>query len=179
MGHGSTMLGVTLMLVTLATSAFFWLRPGKTAARDKEPHQDWKSLLLVDGDCALCNGFVQFVIYFNAAKTVRFGTQQSEFGQKMLKQYEQPMDLSTMVMMEREPDTGKVNCYTKSTGVLRTMKFLDAPANVLGLALAIPIWIRDPCYTTVAKWRYTLFGNTKVELSKERSTLDNTPKTGG
>merc|ERR1711908_167445 len=62
--------------------------------------ENWRALLLVDGDCALCNGFVQFVIMFNSANDVRFATQQSPVGQRLLKTHNMPMDLSTMIMME-------------------------------------------------------------------------------
>merc|ERR1712086_41443 len=175
-----TVAGTSMVLyafLSVVIAAFAWLslrrslRPRKGGMQAARP-EDWKALLLVDGDCALCNGFVQFVIYFNATKTIRFATQQSQFGQRMLRENNQPMDLSTMVMMERIPGTiDDVNCYVKSTGVLRTMKFLDAPANLLGAALAIPVWFRDPCYATVARWRYVIFGNTTIKLSKERGTL--------
>merc|ERR1711871_1088511 len=168
MGVRNSMVIYSLLSVAIAAFAWLFLRPRKGEVQAARP-EDWKALLLVDGDCALCNGFVQFVIYFNSTKTIRFATQQSAFGQKMLRKNNQPMDLSTM---ERIPGTDDVNCYVKSTGVLRTMKFLDAPACLLGAALAIPVWFRDPCYATVAKWRYVIFGNTTIELSKERSTLE-------
>merc|ERR1711871_658052 len=171
-----TMMIYTLLSALIAAFAWVFLRV-KNSKLDDQKHlvgggAEWQALLLVDGDCALCNGFVQFVIFFNTSGTGRFATQQSPFGQRMLRENNQPMDLSTMVMMERVPGTDKADCYVKSTGVLRTMKFLDAPANALGAALAIPVWFRDPCYAAVAKWRYVLFGNTEIKLRQERNTLE-------
>lgn len=56
--------------------------------------------VLVDGDCALCSTFARFVSHYDAREKFYFDTQQSEEGQKLLKATGQPMDLSTVVVVE-------------------------------------------------------------------------------
>merc|ERR1712178_638495 len=112
--HKSMLLSWVLPVLGLCTASvfsLFALRDRKVqSAKDNKPQpvtaENWRALLLVDGDCALCNGFVQFVIMFNAANDVRFATQQSPLGQRLLRQHNLPMDLSTMIMMERETPKG-------------------------------------------------------------------------
>merc|ERR1711871_1389504 len=130
-----TMMIYTLLSALIAAFAWVFLRV-KNSKLDDQKHlvgggAEWRALLLVDGDCALCNGFVQFVITFNTRSDVRFATQQSPVGRQLLREHNMPMDLSTMIMMEREQPEDKIACYTKSTGVLRTMKYLDWPVCYL------------------------------------------------
>ena len=80
---------------------------------------------LVDGDCALCNGYARFVSTMDTRGGVYFETQQSEMGQALLRRANMPMDLSTVVMLEC--GGGHVRGYTKSTAVLRTFRFLGLP----------------------------------------------------
>ncbi|KAK3288524.1 hypothetical protein CYMTET_4009 [Cymbomonas tetramitiformis] len=57
-------------------------------------------VILVDGDCALCNGFVRFISGRDSEGRIYFETQQSEHGQNLMKTHNQPLDLSTMIMFE-------------------------------------------------------------------------------
>eukprot|EP00899_Mesostigma_viride_P014131 jgi/Mesvir1/22719/Mv14127-RA.1 len=59
-----------------------------------------KSIVLVDGVCALCQGFVIFVCSWDKAGRFLFATQQSEPGESLLKQHGLKADLSTIVLLE-------------------------------------------------------------------------------
>merc|ERR1711874_801126 len=121
-----------------------------------------QQIILVDGDCALCNGYVRFVSARDALGLCYFETQQSPDGQKLLSHHDQPMDLTTIVMIECEGE-GEENtkCYTKSTAVLRTLRFLSFPWFLLYAFIVIPAIIRDTVYELVARNRILIFGNTK------------------
>mmetsp|Transcript_25159 Transcript_25159/g.82544 ORF Transcript_25159/g.82544 Transcript_25159/m.82544 type:complete len:148 (+) Transcript_25159:61-504(+) len=114
-------------------------------------------VVLVDGDCALCSGFAQFVSARDGKGAVYFETQQSDDGQKLLKHFKMPMDLTTIVTVEAKAGQ-KPQAFTKSTAVLRTMLFLDWPWPLLAIFMIIPALIRDFCYGRVAAIRYKLFG---------------------
>lgn len=80
---------------------------------------------LVDGDCALCSGYAQFISAMDVRGKVYFETQQSDAGQELLRRANMPMDLSTIVTLECSG--GHVRGYTKSTAVLRTFRSLGLP----------------------------------------------------
>ncbi len=68
-----------------------------------------QSVILFDGVCNLCNRSVQTVIKHDAAGRFLFASLQSEEGQKLLQQYQLPLNhLSSFVLLQN----GKA--YTKS-----------------------------------------------------------------
>ena len=116
-------------------------------------------VVLVDGDCKLCSGFVKFVAARDAHSKVYFVTQQSDDGQHLLSSHGQPMDLTTIVTVERYPTGGgKSRSFVKSTAVLRVMRVLGGFWWLLAAFLIIPAFVRDFCYMLVARNRYRLFG---------------------
>lgn len=80
---------------------------------------------LVDGDCALCSGYAQFISAMDVQGRVYFETQQSDVGQALLRRANMPTDLSSIVTLEC--GGGHVRGFTKSTAVLRTFRFLGMP----------------------------------------------------
>jgi len=135
-----------------------------------------RMVVLVDGDCALCHGFTQFVAARDRRDRVRFATQQSPQGRILLESNHQPVDLSTIVCVELEKEKGNAVCYTKSTAVLRTMRHLDGLWPLLSLFLIIPQCIRDAAYNLVASNRYRIFGKTKAcripDIKTRKKVLD-------
>mmetsp|Transcript_38474 Transcript_38474/g.46434 ORF Transcript_38474/g.46434 Transcript_38474/m.46434 type:complete len:167 (-) Transcript_38474:414-914(-) len=120
--------------------------------------EDTHQVILVDGDCALCNGYVRFVSERDPDGLCYFETQQSADGEKLLNKYNQPKDLSTIVMFESVGT--EVRGYTKSTAVLRTLRLLSVPWCFLYYFIYIPAIIRDTVYSLVAKYRIIIFGKT-------------------
>merc|ERR1712060_34573 len=79
-------------------------------------------------------------------------------GQRLLKRTGEPMDLSTMVLIEKKSD-GTVASFTKSTAVLRTCSRLNKLWPVLYyIGILFPAWFRDFVYAHVAANRHRLFG---------------------
>eukprot|EP00466_Bigelowiella_natans_P010418 jgi/Bigna1/130854/aug1.12_g5562 len=83
-----------------------------------------KAVLLVDGDCALCHGFTQFVAARDSRDRIRFATQQSDVGRMLLRDNDMPQDLKTIICVEIGQG-GRMACYKESTAVLRTTRYLD------------------------------------------------------
>lgn len=112
-----------------------------------------KPILLFDGVCNLCNGFVQFVIQRDPAGTIRFASLQSEAGQTLLRAAQMPAEeLSTVVLYEN----GRF--YTHSdVPLLVVRKFGGAWPLLYGFVI-IPKFIRDSIYNWIARNRYRWFG---------------------
>jgi len=112
-----------------------------------------KPLLLFDGVCNLCNGFVRFVVKFDAEGSVLFAPLQSDVGQELLEREGMPTeDFDSFVLVE----DGEY--YTKSTAVLRVTRLLDGPLPLTYPAIYLPRGLRDRIYDLVANNRYRLFG---------------------
>lgn len=132
-------------------------------------------ILLFDGDCLLCDGFVQFVIDhdhpppFSSAGSAAaesaaaagrpsfrfsFATLQSEVGRSYLAAAGLPIDVSTVVLVD------ELGAHTRSTAALRTLTHCGAPYSSLAqlLTALVPRPLRDLGYKTVAAVRYRVFG---------------------
>ena len=111
------------------------------------------SLVLFDGVCILCNGFVQFVIARDPAGRFRFGTLQSASARQVLGLHEALNPLpDTIVLVE----DGRV--FTRSTAALRIGRRLTFPWPLASVLLAVPRPLRDWIYGLVARHRYQWFG---------------------
>lgn len=125
---------------------------GETADSNVEIHTD-KPILLFDGVCNLCNGFVQWVIDRDPEARFRFAALQSAAGQQLLERHGLPTEgFETFVLVEGD------DYYTKSTAALRMLKRLGFPYSLLYPFVVVPRAIRDSVYEFVAANRYDWFG---------------------
>jgi len=110
-------------------------------------------VILFDGVCNLCSNIVQFVIRHDKKNRYKFASLQSEFGQKLIKQFKlSANELNSFILYEN----GRI--YTKSTGALKVAKHLDGSWSLLYGFIIIPKFIRDAVYSYIAKHRYQWFG---------------------
>lgn len=111
------------------------------------------AILLFDGVCNLCNGFVQFVIKRDSKGYFRFAPLQSEIGQELIKQHQLPYEkLSTVVLIENE------KAYTHSDVGLRVARNLGGIWPVFYGLTIFPRFIRNAVYNWIARNRYRWFG---------------------
>lgn len=111
------------------------------------------AILLFDGVCSLCNGFVNFVIKNDPEGYFQLGALQSEAARPYLEAFEQDSDvLGTVVLIEN----GEV--YTRSTAALRVLRGLKMPWPLLYGFILIPKQVRDRVYDFIASHRYKWFG---------------------
>ncbi len=112
-----------------------------------------KTILLFDGVCNLCNGYINFIIKRMKSDTVRFGTLQSESGQELLeKNGLSPHELDTVVLIQN----GKL--YTKSDVAFRLAKEMSGGWPMFSVLLVIPKFLRDGIYDIISRNRYRWFG---------------------
>ena len=113
-----------------------------------------QSIILFDGICNLCNGFVQFILNREKTDKLIFVSLQSKIGMALLKEYHLPLEEmpSSIVFIEN----GKA--YTQSTAILRIARYLKGIWCLAPYLLIIPKPIRDFVYQLLGKNRYRLFG---------------------
>src|SRR4029077_7027546 len=112
-------------------------------------------LLLFDGVCNLCNGFVTFVIDRDPAAVFRFASLQSEAGRAALQAHGRTVpsgDPETILLIE----DGRV--YEQSTAALRVARRLKGPCKLLYALRIVPRALRDAVDGWVARHRYRWFG---------------------
>jgi predicted DCC family thiol-disulfide oxidoreductase YuxK len=110
-------------------------------------------VILFDGVCNLCNGFVQFLIKRDPQGQFRFVALQSETGQALLQAVGLQMDqLDTVVLVEN----GKA--YTHSDVGLRVARRMAGLWPLLYSLSIFPPFLRTPVYNWIARNRYRWFG---------------------
>lgn len=110
-------------------------------------------ILLFDGVCNLCNGFVQTIIRNDKDNIFRFSSLQSGTGQRVVEYISrrQPVPDSIILLYE-----GKY--YTRSDAALKTAELLGGRWNLLRVGYFFPGAVRDSIYKMVARNRYKWFG---------------------
>lgn len=113
-----------------------------------------KKIILFDGVCNLCNGFIQFVIKRDQKDVFRYASLQSEIGVQLLS--------------ERNIDTTKIDSviviepgvayYIKSDAALQVGRQLQGFRTISKLLNLIPSGLRNIIYDFIARYRYTWFG---------------------
>ena len=112
-----------------------------------------KAIILFDGVCNLCNGFVNFLIPRDAENRFQFGSLQSPKVKALLKEYQyDATEISTVLLLEES------HLYTQSTAVLKIFRKMGGAWPLLYAFIIVPKPIRNFVYNLVARNRYRLFG---------------------
>lgn len=122
-------------------------------------------IILFDGVCNLCNGWVQFVIKRDPRALYRFASLQSDTAGILLRKhnYEDPPLQSVILLMNG-------NLYTESTAILHIVRKLRGPIQLMACFQVVPAFIRNAIYRFIAHNRYKWFG-------KQTSCMLPTPET--
>ncbi|AWW00180.1 thiol-disulfide oxidoreductase DCC family protein [Arcticibacterium luteifluviistationis] len=107
------------------------------------------NVILFDGVCNLCNGFVNFIIDHDKGNEFKFASLQSDFGKKLIG--DKFSDMSTVVYYDGN------KFYEKSEAVLEIAKKLPIIRWVAFFSI-IPKFIRDALYMLISRNRYFIFG---------------------
>lgn len=125
-----------------------------------------RKIIFFDGDCYLCNSFVQFVIHKCPSGNFYFSPLQGEIGKKILPKY-----VPNFMQIEQNMETiyfwdGK-NIYDKSSAIIKILSFFSFPWRLLSVCWIIPKPIRDFFYTKISKNRYKWFGKNSCMIPNE------------
>jgi predicted DCC family thiol-disulfide oxidoreductase YuxK len=114
-------------------------------------------LILFDGVCNLCNGWVRFVVRRDPAGVFRFAAQQSPAGQALIEERMRgAVELSSVILIVDDA------AYTESDAVLQILARLGRPWSWVVFLRFIPRRVRDVCYRFIARHRYRWFGKTEL-----------------
>ncbi len=110
-------------------------------------------IILFDGVCNLCSGFVKFVVPRDPEGKFRFASLQSDIGTALLAKHDLPTDeLESIVLIEGDES------YVKSSAVIRIATLLGGIYALLWPFQFLPRFVRDRVYDFVADHRYEWFG---------------------
>ena len=119
----------------------------------EKPLDPTGDVVLFDGVCNLCNGWVRFVVRRDPGLRFRFASLQSVFGAELLRRHGLPADyLGSILLLE----DGAL--FSKSDAVLRIARRLRWPWPVVSVLGVVPRAMRDVVYDWVARNRYRWFG---------------------
>jgi predicted DCC family thiol-disulfide oxidoreductase YuxK len=110
-------------------------------------------VILFDGVCNLCNGFVQFVIKRDKNKTFQFASLQSKYGMALCAHFGLPTTRQKTILLY---DGEKI--YTESEAVIKIASLLNGIWKITIALLITPRFIRNWAYRFIARNRYRLFG---------------------
>jgi predicted DCC family thiol-disulfide oxidoreductase YuxK len=110
-------------------------------------------IIIYDGKCRLCSGFVRFVLRHDSSDCFRFIAAQSPLGTALYRHYDlDQVDYETNILLEQ----GRP--WFKSEGSIRMFERLGFPWSLLAIGRLLPLAIRDRLYDTVARNRLRWFG---------------------
>lgn len=115
--------------------------------------QDQSSIVLFDGVCNLCNGFVQFLIKNDHKRRLRFASLQSDFGAGV--QFEMlPVDdkIDSVLFLHNG------HLLLRSDAAIEILKTMGGVWILSHAFYVFPRFIRNRIYDLVAKNRYRWFG---------------------
>ena len=118
-----------------------------------ESVKDNHSIILFDGVCNLCSGFMHFVYKRDRLGIFRFAWLHDESGREILDWLQLPKESFKTIILIKD---GIV--YSKSTSFLKIVRYLHFPWPLLSVGYIMPRSIRDRIYDWVAANRYRWFG---------------------
>ena len=127
---------------------------------------DDKPVIVFDGECIFCSGWVRFLPRHDRQAQYRYLTAQSPLGQALYRHY----GLDT-VRFESNMLIEDGVARFKSDGSIRTLARLGLPWSLANTFRILPAALRDPLYDLVARNRYRIPGrrqNCMVPTPEER-----------
>lgn len=114
-----------------------------------------ESIIFFDGECNLCNGFVQFVLQHEQAPVFKFSSLQSEFAQSFFRQHQFNSALTDSVIVYHNN-----RFYIRSKAAFVVITQLKRPYKWLSVFKFIPAFLADSVYKIIAEYRYRIWGKT-------------------
>ncbi len=111
------------------------------------------AVIVFDGVCTLCNGWVRFLLRFDRAQRYRFAAMQGHNGRQLLQAHGMDADdpVSFLVL-----EGGKA--WTDTRAIIRVLTSLGGPWRAASMLRLVPAAIRDRAYRLLARNRYRWFG---------------------
>ena len=110
-------------------------------------------LIVFDGVCVLCSGFVRMVVRLDRKNRFRFATAQSPFGEALFRKYGLRTDSyeTNLVLIDGA-------AFMRLESLVAVMTELGWPWRAARVLLLLPRPLRNWLYNRIARNRYALFG---------------------
>jgi len=115
-------------------------------------------IILFDGDCAFCNGWVKWIMKRDREHRFTFEALSSEAGRALRDKHGIPDHLDSIVLVQGD------TAFTRSDAAWRVLKGLPGKAFLAGSLRLIPRPLRNLGYDLVAKNRHRLGLKDECEL---------------
>ena len=126
-----------------------------------------KKIIIFDGECLLCNKYVEFITKYDNNDYFRFvALQNKEFLDKILKEEQLIGDNTSIILIEENNAIKK-----RSSAVISILSNLQFPFHLFSITKIIPRFLRDMIYTLIARNRYKIFGKISYCSIIEKSNL--------
>lgn len=119
---------------------------------------DRPATVLFDGDCAYCNGWVNWIRRRDSKGHFRYASLQSEEGLVLRERYAVPPSTDSVVLI-----TGG-KAYVRSSAAWRILAALPGKRLLAGLLRVVPRFLGDLGYDLVARNRHRLGMKDACEL---------------
>lgn len=120
-----------------------------------------KALILFDGDCAFCNGWVNWIRDRDKHHLFSYAALSSEVGRRSRERFSVPDTIDSLVLVEEDA------AFLKSEAAVRILEYLPHCRTVARLARLVPRPLRDPIYDLVARNRHRLGRKDRCEIPKK------------
>lgn len=152
-----------LVMIHLFTFDLGWL-PKAVAGRASGDYSRRRMLVLFDGQCALCHGWVKFLLARDRRGTFRFAPQQGTTAAPYFVRHGLTEVALRSVVVVLDADGPNERLLLKSDAALEALADLGGPWRVLLVFRWVPRVVRDWVYDFIAKHRYRWFGTTDACL---------------
>ncbi len=133
---------------------------------DSVPVEITHPIVFFDGQCVMCNGFLDWMMAIDRSALLRVAPLQGETAKRLLPPFpDQSEDWSIYFLDE----TG---LYSQSEAVIQILRRLGGFWGVLTVGGVVPVALRDAIYRVVASNRYQILGKRetcRVPSEQERS----------
>ena len=110
-------------------------------------------IVVFDGQCLLCNGWVRFLLRHDQRGVFRFAAIQGRTGQALLQQAGLQVEgLQTLLLVDG------TTSWQHTGAILRILHHLGWPWRAAWVGWLVPAVLRDALYRLVARPRYRIFG---------------------
>ena len=124
-------------------------------------------VILFDGVCNLCNGFVQFIIKRDRNRLFQFASLQSNYSRGLISHFNLPLTATGTVILYHD---GKVS--VESDASIEIISSLGGMWKFVRVFKIFPRFIRNGLYRLLARNRYRLFGKTDQCMVPSDNTKD-------
>jgi predicted DCC family thiol-disulfide oxidoreductase YuxK len=119
-------------------------------------------LVIFDGHCGFCNGFVRWLLRRDRRDRLRFAASSLPAVAPLLARHADLLELDGApgtVLVFRHPLEAGEQVLTRFAATLALLRELPRPWPAVAVALrCVPGFLSDPIYRLVARWRYRIWG---------------------